>query len=274
MTLTVEEGRSTSSIPHPAGVSIRLLQEAPEFQACVRLQRLIWGKEFRELVPASLLQVLRRTGGIVAGAWAQEEGDRAEMRLVGFLVGLPGWVDGAPVHWSDMLGVDPAFRGRGIGAALKWFQGKVLLARGVESVYWSFDPLEARNARLNLAHLGAQVVEFVPNMYGDSTSPLHQGLDTDRLVVRWDLKAAMDAGPREPRSRSRVRRVIGPSLRIPIPPDIQRLKGRNPAAAGKAQAEVRNAFLQAFEAGFQVTGFLPDIPAYTLAGAPPEDQGG
>lgn len=272
----MEEGRSALPTPHPPGISIRLLDGMPEFQECVKLQRLIWGKEFQEQVPASLLQVLGKSGGVVAGAWSEGERGQAGPRLVGFVVGLPGWLDGAPVHWSDMLGVDPHFRGVGVGAALKWFQRRLLLTRGVERVYWSFDPLEARNARLNLVHLGAQVVEFVPDMYGSSASPLHQGLATDRLVVCWELKEASTSGPGEAGNarfgpptgaEGGVGGVARSPLRIPIPADIQHLKDRHPAVAREVQAQVRTAFLQAFDAGFHVSGFLPEIPAYILSGA-------
>ncbi|TVP76623.1 MAG: GNAT family N-acetyltransferase, partial [Gemmatimonadales bacterium] len=152
---------------------IRPLAGRAEMEACVVLQEAVWGAGFRERVPAAILGVARRLGGVVTGAFRGDE-------LVGFVFGLTGIREGRPVHWSDMLAVRAEARGRGLGIALKEAQRDELLSRGVRVMEWTFDPLVARNAHLNLNRLGAAGVEYVVDAYGDSDSPLHRGIGTDR----------------------------------------------------------------------------------------------
>lgn len=163
---------------------IRPLATHEDFAACVALQRATWGEAFRDVVQASLLMVAQKVGGIAAGAFGPDGS------LWGFVFGLTGVEAGRPVHWSHMLAVRREVRNRGIGRRLKEFQRAWLRERRVSRVYWTFDPLVARNAHLNMNRLGAEVVEFIPNMYGLETgSPLHAGLGTDRLLVVWQLEA-------------------------------------------------------------------------------------
>ena len=163
-------------------VIIRPLKTRAEYEACVALQRDIWGRDFVDVVPATILTVSQQVGGVASGAFD------AEGRLVGFVFGISGVRDRVTAHWSDMLAVRPEARGRGLGRRLKLHQRELLLAVGIERVYWTFDPLVARNARLNLTTLGASPVEYVSNMYGDTGSRLHRGLDTDRFIVEWRLR--------------------------------------------------------------------------------------
>ncbi|MDX1674254.1 MAG: hypothetical protein R3314_05560 [Longimicrobiales bacterium] len=162
------------------GVVIRPLRGLAEREACVALQDRVWGPGFADRVPASILMIVQETGGVASGAF---DGDR----LIGFVFGVTGIRDGRPVHWSDMLAVEEGWRGRGIGFRLKLHQRELLLDRGVETARWTFDPLEARNAHLNLRRLGAIAYEYRRDLYGRSESPLHAGIGTDRLVVRWPI---------------------------------------------------------------------------------------
>lgn len=163
------------------GFSIRPLASYAEMKRGVEFQRVIWGTNFTELVPAVMFWAAARTGGIVAGAF-DSGGD-----MLGLLFGFTGWDGTHPVHWSDMLGVHPAARGRGIGLALKRYQRNHLLDAGITHVQWTFDPLVARNAHINFARLGVTAREYIRDCYGASTSPLHQGIGTDRLVAEWRL---------------------------------------------------------------------------------------
>ena len=171
------------------GIDIRPLRTRTEREACLRLQEETWGPDFADRVPASVLMIALETGGIASGAF--EEG-----HLVGFVFGITGLRDGSPVHWSDMLAVHPSHRGRGIGHRLKLHQRQELLDRGVRTMLWTFDPLEARNAHLNLNRLGAVVRTYRRDLYGDSASPLHAGFGTDRLLAEWQLDSE--------RTRSRI----------------------------------------------------------------------
>lgn len=159
----------------------RALETLDELRACVRLQRTTWGEGFADIVPASILQVSAKIGGFAGGAFEDD-------RLIGFVYSLLGRFEGVAAHWSHMLAVHPSARGGGLGRKLKLFQREAVRASGIDTVFWTYDPMVARNAHMNLNRLGATVLRYVPNMYGSGTgSPLHAGGDTDRFIVRWDL---------------------------------------------------------------------------------------
>jgi chorismate synthase len=227
----------------PDDVTLRRLATHAEYQACVALQELTWGHDFRERVPTSLLHVAHEIGGVVAGAF-----DPAGA-LVGFVFGLTGVRDGRLVHWSDMLAVRPDFRDRGLGLRLKRFQLELVRPLGVEAVLWTFDPLLAKNAHLNLVRLGARVVAYVEDMYGsDSGSTLHGNIDTDRLIVAWDV-APNDVGPAPPAD------AAGPADRIEIPDDFYALLERDRAEALHWRLAIRSAFRERLATGWRVAGF-------------------
>ena len=160
---------------------IRPFETLEDFEECVRFQEDTWGKEFSERVAVAILKVSQRLGGIAAGAYD------ADGQLAGFVFGMTGVQAGELVHWSDMLAVRPALQDTGLGARLKEYQRETLLAMGITRVHWTFDPLESKNAHLNLNKLGAVAGEYVEDMYGQTDSPLHRGIGTDRLVPTWTL---------------------------------------------------------------------------------------
>jgi predicted GNAT superfamily acetyltransferase len=224
-------------------VIIRDLESPADLDACVALQQAIWGGDFSECVPRSMLIVARKMGGVVAGAFDGE-------RLVGFVFGLTGLRDGRLAHWSDMLAVDPSRRDQGIGRQLKAFQREMVMAMGVSEMYWTYDPLVARNAHLNLNTLGAEVVEYVPDMYGTTSSPLHGNVPTDRFVVRWRLDGTRPAGW-APRRDDR---------RVEIP---SALEG---ADLARWRASTRGAIMRGMAEGYRVAGFCREgeTAFYTL----------
>ncbi len=266
-----------------AELTLRELDGIEDCTACVQLQRETWGEAFAECVPVSLLMVVRRTGGILAGAW-----DDSEKSLLGFVFGLSGISpDGALYHWSHMLAVREEARGRGIGRALKLHQRELLLRRGITEAYWSYDPLVAQNAHINLNRLGAEALEYVVNMYGRNTgSRLHGSMGTDRLVVRWRLdsdrvrRAVTGRNDGRPNRRvaslspdpSRVpcvlRRLADGSPRLAEPPersdavrlempvDLERLIDRRPDVAADWRRRSREAFRNYLNRGYRVVGFV------------------
>ena len=160
-----------------ADVRIRPLSSLEDCSDCVELQREVWGFEQGDIVPASLLHIVDYVGGIAAGAFD------ASGSLLGFVFGITGIHDGELAHWSHMLGVRESARNLGVGRRLKEHQRSELARLKVARIFWTFDPLMAKNAYFNLNRLGAKVVEYVPDMYGVTNSPMHFGLPTDRLVV-------------------------------------------------------------------------------------------
>src|SRR5580704_10570861 len=169
------------------GIVVRKCAGIEEFQCCVALQKEIWGEEDIEVEPATLFVVAAETGGQVLGAFDGE-------RLVGYTLALVGFTDGTLFLHSHMTGVLAEYRDRGVGRALKLFQREDALGRGIRLIVWTFDPLEIRNAHFNLNRLGAIARKYLPNLYGLTTSPLHLGLPTDRLLAEWQLASARGVG--------------------------------------------------------------------------------
>jgi predicted GNAT superfamily acetyltransferase len=290
LTATGLDGDQTQ--PH-VDVDVRHLATHDEFVACVDLQHRIWGAGFSERVPAAILKVSQRIGGVTAGAF-DENGD-----IVGFVFGMTGVEDGDLVHWSDMLAVRADLRDHGIGRLLKEFQLQTLHDRGVARIYWTFDPLVARNAHLNFNRLNVDVDEYVIDMYGSNTdSALHRGLGSDRfIVVRPVTLPGSDIVPVE-RDRALAVAAVGrgstvlnavddagvpslatfpetpeePAYRIAIPLDIEQVQRSDIARAARWRQSTRHAILWAFENGYRVLGFYRDddegFGFYVLTTAP------
>src|SRR6266516_3998723 len=239
----------------PDGLHIRHLSTHEDFVGCVALQEETWGADFSERVPAAILKVSQRLGGVTAGAFDARD------QLVGFVFGMTGVENGRLVHWSDMLAVRPELRDRGIGRRLKQFQRETLLQLGVGVIYWTFDPLVARNAHFNFNRLGVDVTEYVTDMYGPNTdSALHRGAGTDRFIVatRIGEPAAGTHPPPPLPAVARSARVLnlsngegvpasprlpdGPAevtLRVEIPPEIDKVQAASLALAGRWRAATR-----------------------------------
>jgi predicted GNAT superfamily acetyltransferase len=168
-------------LPHVT-YTIRKLSTLAECWDVVALEKQVWGyTDYEDVVPAAILLVSVKRGGVLLGAF-----DSAH-RMVGFAYALAALKDGQPTQWSHMLGVLPDARDAGLGAELKREQRRVALEMGITLIEWTFDPMQALNAHLNFAKLGVVAEEYVENVYGDSSSPLHRGNPTDRLIAQWKL---------------------------------------------------------------------------------------
>ena len=180
--VVTEEGGHCRQIPMNIDIDIRPLKSQDDFYAFESLQRETWGQDLAEVVSGSLAKIVLKIGGVVAGAFDEQD------RMLGFVFGFTGFTGGHPVHWSHMLAVKSENRDCGIGKSLKLYQREVLLAAGVEEVYWTFDPLVARNAHFNFNLLGVETTEYIPDMYGaGEDSELFRGIGTDRFIVVWRI---------------------------------------------------------------------------------------
>ncbi len=260
---------------------LRPFSASEDYQQCVELQRLTWGRNFTECVPPSILQIAQKVGGVAAGAF--DGGGR----LGGFVFGVSGFRHGRTAHWSHMLAVRPELRGTGLGKRLKGLQRDLLLQHGVEIAYWTYDPLVSANAHLNINRLRALPDEYVPDMYGSDTgSELHSGLGTDRFIVQWELEAqdvadalagkgeAVSAEPREADSpavnlddrlepTTDMRESTEDTVRIAIPADIQAVKQAAADTARTWRSATRHAFQTYLGRGYRVTGFARSDPGET-----------
>src|SRR5580658_5433823 len=171
-------------------VTIRKCETLSEMQACFALQKEVWQFSDADLVPVRMFVVAAKIGGQVIGAFDDEE-------LIGFALAIPGVRNGHGYLHSHMLAVREEYRNAGVGRRLKLAQREDALARGIGLMEWTFDPLEIKNAHLNIGRLGAIARRYLPDFYGPSTSALQGGLPTDRLVAEWWLRSV------------RVRRTLG-----------------------------------------------------------------
>lgn len=228
-----------------AAVEIRQLHHREEFAAAVKLQREIWGFEDVDLLPLRLFVVASKIGGQVLGAYAGS-------KMVAFCLCIPGIKPGAqPYFHSHMLGVSPEYRNSGLGRALKLKQREYALAAGIDLIEWTFDPLELKNAFFNIERLGAIVRRYVHNQYGVTTSHLHGGLPTDRLVAEWWIrsKRAVDAAEGLSFEHPQV------EARISLPMNIAELRVKENKRARDIQSEAGKQFDECFRGGLAVIGF-------------------
>jgi predicted GNAT superfamily acetyltransferase len=259
--------------------TIRALKTLEECQRVVELERAVWGFDSGsgDIVPAAILIVSVKRGGILLGAF-DGAGD-----MVGFVYSLAAVKDGCLSQWSHMLGVLPAARDAGLGAELKKEQRRRALEMGVTLIEWTFDPLQALNAHLNFAKLGVLAEEYLENVYGESSSPLHRGAATDRLVAQWKLDAPdvvrrMRPGPitirpigaydapavvrAEASSRALAPRAAvnadGPRVSVEIPTGFQDMLSQDPSLAREWRAATRDAFTTCFSRGYRAVDFFLD----------------
>jgi predicted GNAT superfamily acetyltransferase len=226
-------------------VSIRVVHELKDFQNTVAVQREVWGFSDTDLVPPRLMTVSTHIGGLVLGAYEGE-------RMIGFSLAMPGVKPGGKAYWhSHMTGILPPFQNQGIGRRIKLQQRQEARRAGIGLIEWTFDPLEIRNSHFNIERLGVVARHFVPNQYGITSSRLHGGLPTDRLVAEWyvnspRVEAIVDRGETvERRSESSVE----------VPAEIDRWRREDFEQARQAQERVRTRFQQLFADGLGVVGY-------------------
>jgi predicted GNAT superfamily acetyltransferase len=161
-------------------ITIHPLHTLDEFYRCVAIAREVWADAELDTEPHVTYVIAVHTGGQVLGAFDADT-------MVGFTKAFVGVHDHTPYLHSHMAAVLPSHRNRRIGRLLKLFQREDALRRGIRLIEWTFDPLETKNAHFNLNRLGAFSRRYIPNFYGVTTSPLHRGMPTDRLLVEWYL---------------------------------------------------------------------------------------
>jgi predicted GNAT superfamily acetyltransferase len=230
-------------------IVIRSCHGLDELRSCVTLQKEIWNFSDSELVPLRMFVVAEKVGGQVMGAF--DGGD-----MVGFALSVPGTRSGRVYLHSHMLAVRPEHRNTGLGRRLKLLQREDALARGIELIEWTFDPLEIKNSYLNIEKLGAISRRYNINQYGITSSPLQGGLPSDRLIAEWWLKSrrveTLLATGKHP--------VFRQQTAIEVPAQIYEWKAAAETRVKAQQVQERNReqFLGAFDGGMAVLGYERD----------------
>jgi predicted GNAT superfamily acetyltransferase len=254
-----------------ATVDIELVEDPASCRAAEHIQREAWGMADRGVVPAEQMRAVAHNGGMLL--LARLDGDP-----VGFCFGFVGLDGDDVILCSHMLAVLPSAQSLGIGRALKRAQHRHAARRGFTAITWTFDPLQARNAYLNLHHLGAHARTYHVDHYGPMDDEINAGMPTDRLLAEWPvatdplprrhlddapwlLPPATAAGPGE-----LDRSVLdGDAVRVAVPRDVTALRAAHPEAPGTWCLAVRAALQAAFAAGLVAVDLQRDVAEDTSA---------
>jgi predicted GNAT superfamily acetyltransferase len=246
-------GETSVTAPATAEVTIRKCETLEDMRACFALQKEVWKFSDADLVPVRIFVVAAKIGGQVIGAFVQ---NGYEKQLIGFALAIPATRNGHCYLHSQMLAVRQQYRNRGLGRRMKFYQREDALARGFELMEWTFDPLEIKNAYLNIEKLGAIARRYNLNQYGITSSPLQGGLPTDRLVAEWWLKSKRveAAAAHAPQSKFERRASID------VPAEVYQWKAEAATRAKALAVQERNRALlcEAFAADLAVLGFERD----------------
>jgi predicted GNAT superfamily acetyltransferase len=245
-------------------IAIRPCSGFDELQACVDLQIETWGYDVTDIVPRKTFFLSQKIGGQVIGAFDTDLDSHAPQgapeSLVGFAMSLPGVKAGNGSPWpylhSHMLAVRASHRNRGLGGQLKLHQRLEAKSRNIRLMEWTFDPLEIKNAYLNIHKLGAIVRRYHVNFYGVSSSRLQGGLPTDRFVAEWYLNSSRVSGLLEGHQEPSFKVLE----RVHVPASIYQWKASEPdrERAAEVQLQNRERFQEAFDRGLAVLGFVRD----------------
>ena len=267
---------------NPEPLPIRPLTTLEDCRQVAALERVVWGyTDAEDVVPPPVLIVSIKRGGVLLGAF---DGGGT---MKGFVYSMPGLKDGRPMQWSHMLGVAPDARNSGLGVRLKLAQRQATLDMDLDLIEWTYDPLQALNAHLNFARLGVVVEEYVENLYGESSSPLHLGTPTDRFIAGWHIRephverriasagqvvrdgtvsAAPVVNPSRP-GREWLRPVEGDlslsdrRLLVEIPAGFSAMLREDPALALEWRLTTRRIFQHYLSRGYRVVDFLLALAA-------------
>ncbi|MCB0191382.1 MAG: hypothetical protein KDJ65_05510 [Anaerolineae bacterium] len=256
-------------------IEIRSASTAEDCRIIEQLQRQVWGEGSGE-VPFHLLLTVAKEGGVVLLALDQN-------RPVGFAFGFPALTkDGRLKIASHQAGVLPELHDQGLGYQIKLAQREATLALGIKLMTWTFDPLQGRNARFNFRKLGAVSNRYTPNLYGEMTDEINQGLPSDRFTAAWWLDSPhvlrrLSGEDVEPNGVALGWPVLNPAVPQPdglfippddvnlphgprclveIPADLAALKAKNAEAALTWRLQTRHIFQTAFEHGYTATDLL------------------
>jgi predicted GNAT superfamily acetyltransferase len=232
---------------------IRKCNGVEEFQQCVEVQKEVWNFSDLDVVPLRMFVVADKIGGQIIGTF---DGPH----MVGFALSIPGSRNGHPYLHSHMLAVRESHRNAGLGRRMKLAQREDGLARGFELIEWTFDPLEIKNAYLNIEKLGAIARRYTINQYGMSSSPLQGGLPTDRLIAEWWIKS------------KRVETLVNTgtlpqyktTVTIEVPSKIYEWKASATERKKAADVQLRNreGFLEAFDTDLAVLRYERDAAGH------------
>jgi predicted GNAT superfamily acetyltransferase len=251
-------------MPKPQTLSgdleIREVSSIDEYDACIKLQRDVFGLPDLEISPRRHLIVSREAGGWTLAAFK-------EGTIVGFVHHLAAVRGGEIFGYSHMMAVAAEYQNLGVGAKLKWAQRARAMSEGRDFIKWTFEPMRGRNAHFNLNRLGVVIRDYAVNFYGTDyiTNPIEKnagarGMDSDRVFASWDLRSRRV----EAFAAGREFLLPEPDQVIEIPGDFTTLLKSDPATAKREVLRVREEFLALLGSGLVCRAFdrKADRPRY------------
>jgi predicted GNAT superfamily acetyltransferase len=255
-------------------VEVRLLENVDEARQCELVQTHVWGAAG---VAREAMTALGKYGGALIGALMGG-------KVVGFILAFLAQYHGRLIHWSHMMAVEAQYRDQGLGFKMKLLHRQIARERGLKSICWTFDPLQSRNARLNIGRLGALAEEYVPDCYGRFPSLLEKGLPSDRWVANWRISTArvearlrgetppFDGALRRvnetrlttqgfPQNRTIRLDLTDRRLLVETPTQTDRMRSEAMALARRWRFEARRIFQHYLAVGYRVEDFFPPQPA-------------
>jgi predicted GNAT superfamily acetyltransferase len=224
-----------------SNISIRPLSSLPDQDLGRMIFDKTWAMDAGTEITPNLLQAMIHSGAYLSGAFVDGE-------CVGAAFAFPATTGGLHLH-SHMTAVLDSFRDKGIGHALKVDQYKWAKQNNYKEITWTFDPLVARNAKLNVLKLGVDISAYYPNFYGDMPDELNAGDESDRVMA--SLKVVGDA----PTPRTAISAPEKSAVLIAIPDDIVAIRGKDLAENLRWRRSVRDEFVSALARGGKVIGF-------------------
>jgi predicted GNAT superfamily acetyltransferase len=257
-------------------VRVKPLDSFEDFEKLLHIQKAVWNHGDIDVTPVHQFAVSSRMGAILLGAFVGRV-------LAGFVYSFPAVFGGKNCQHSHLLAVLPGFQGLGLGKALKWAQWREAVKRGYRFITWTYDPLQARNANLNLQALGAVSRTYCPNFYGMTPSLcLGPGIPTDRLLIEWPIRdwrvrSRFEGKARKPgydpsalpkalerrpggagpfcRPSRPMTRLDDKAVLVEVPRDIKALAGR-PDLIAEWQAGLRRTMTAYFGRGYSAGHFV------------------
>jgi len=274
-------------------VTLRILDNPRDMQAVEELQHVVWSGGETSVIPAHLLIAAVHNGGVLIGAYPIQESSE-DATLIGFVFGFPGFYDTPDgprlLHVSHMLGVRPSARDQGVGFMLKRAQWQLVRKQGIDRITWTFDPLQSRNAYLNISKLGAVCDTYYQDYYGELRDELNAGMATDRFRVDWWVNTRRVERRLSRQARTKLdfahysassAQVVNPAryergglviplqddsldlqtgdaniLLVEIPARFPELRAQAPDLAAAWRDHTRKLFSDLFAAGYLVTDFV------------------
>jgi len=224
-----------------SNISIRPLTSLPDQDLGRMIFDKTWAMDAGTEITPNLLQAMIHSGAYLSGAFV-------DGNCVGAAFAFPATTGGLHLH-SHMTAVLDSFRDKGIGHALKVDQYKWAKQNNYKEITWTFDPLVARNAKLNILKLGVDISAYYPNFYGDMPDELNAGDESDRVMA--SLKVVGDV----PTPRAAISTPDKSAVLIAIPDDIVAIRGKDLAENLRWRRSVRDEFVSALARGGKVIGF-------------------